>query len=89
LWQNRYVGIRELGKVYACGDKKLKWVINPAKEHCADCEMLDGKVYRASTWKSSGWAPRSRVLACGGFKCGCELRQTSDPITSGKAPIAF
>lgn len=89
LWQNRYVGVRELAKTYACGDRKLKWIVNPIKEHCRDCLMLDGKVYRASVWKDSGWAPRSRTLACGGFKCGCYFEETNEPITPGVPPQAF
>lgn len=86
MWVNRYINVRETAKVYACADQKLKWVWNPQKEHCADCQMLNGRVHRASVWKASGWEPRSRNLACGGYKCGCEFIVTDEPALPGRPP---
>jgi hypothetical protein len=86
MWVNRYQGVRYLAKIYACGDQKLMWVMNPVKEHCEDCLMLNGRIYRASLWKESGWEPRSRDLACRGYKCGCELVNTDLPATPGRPP---
>jgi hypothetical protein len=90
LWTNRYNNVRNIARIYACGDQKLKWVISMSvKVHCPDCLMLSGRVYRASVWKSTGWEPRSRDLACGGYKCGCELKPTDDPVTRGRPPRRF
>ena len=87
MWVNRYSNIKSIARMYACGDEKLKWVMSPlVREHCKDCLMLDGRVYRASVWKTLGWEPRSHDLACGGYKCGCEFQLTSDPITRGRPP---
>lgn len=86
MWVNRYEMLRNLGRMTACADAKLEWVWNPIKEHCSDCGMLNGRVYRASKWNTSGWVPRGRNLACGGFKCGCDLIPTDKPITPGPIP---
>jgi len=89
MWVNRFEGIRELAKIYACGDKKFEWVIGRTKEHCKDCLMLSGRVYRGSVWKASGWEPRSRDLECGGYKCLCRFVETSAPATPGVPPRKF
>lgn len=86
MWVNRYVGVRELAKLYACGDQKYRWDMGPTREHCHDCQMLSGRIYRASVWKASGWEPRSRDLACGGYKCLCTLTPTTLPATPGTPP---
>lgn len=86
MWCNRYEGVKSIARSMTCGDVKLKWVMNPLKEHCSSCLMLDGRVYRASIWKKYNIEPRSRDLACGGYKCGCRFIQTNDPITKGYPP---
>jgi len=86
MWVNRYSNIQNIARMMACGDEKLKWVMHPLKEHCPDCLMLDGRVYRASVWRTTGWEPKSRDLACGGYKCGCEFVITNEPITRGRPP---
>lgn len=86
MWVNRYINVRETAKTYACNDMKFEWVVNPLKESCEDCLMLNGRVHRGSVWKASGWAPRSRNLACGGYKCGCELVATDKPALPGRPP---
>lgn len=87
MWVNRYWAVYEMAKTFACGDKKLEWVMNPNKEHCSDCAIASGRVYRASIWKKYGWSPKSRDLACGGFKCGCRFRETDAPVTPGRPPF--
>lgn len=87
MWVNKYLGIRSLAKTFACADKMLEWVWNPIKEHCPDCLRLNGRVHRASVWRASGWWPRSIDLACGGFRCGCELMPTKKPGTPGRLPV--
>jgi hypothetical protein len=86
LWANRYVDIRNLAKLLACKDKKLKWVWHPEKEHCADCARMNGRVYRASVWKKYNIRPRMRALACKGYNCGCEFVITDEPVTRGRPP---
>lgn len=86
LWANRYNNIYNTAMSYACKDKKLLWVMNPQKEHCADCLRMNGRVYRASVWKKYNIAPRMRALACGGYNCGCSFEITSAPATPGRPP---
>ena len=84
MWANRYTDVMNQAKVMACGNKKLKWVMGPTKEHCFDCLNLAGKVKRASTWAASGWAPQSKALECQGYNCKCRLEVTDEPLTPGK-----
>lgn len=86
MWVNRYTAIRDLARTYACSDQKLKWVMGATKEHCSDCFRLDGRVYRASTWRSADLYPRKHSLACGGFRCACEFVPTDEPCTPGVPP---
>lgn len=86
MWINRYWSLFEMAKTHACGDRKLKWLWNPSKEHCSDCARVQGRVYRASTWRKYGWSPKSSNLACGGFRCGCIFIETDDPVTPGRPP---
>lgn len=54
----------------------LKWVWSPEKEHCKDCERLNGQVHRANAWKRSGWQPQDSKLECNGDNCGCEYKRS-------------
>lgn len=87
LWVNGYNRVRAKAQQLACGDQKLEWVWDPLKEHCISCEMLNGRVHRASIWASFNIAPQSRYLACRGYACGCEFRVTDKPATRGRPPI--
>ena len=89
MWVNRYTELRDLGKMLACGDRKAMWVLNPLKESCRDCIRLNGKVKRLSTWekaRAQGIYPKSPALACGGFRCGCTLSITDEPMSKGPLP---
>lgn len=86
LWINRVDEARNMAKQMACRDQKLKWVMNPLKEHCADCLHLNGRIYRASTWKKYDIHPQMRSLACHGYQCGCSFIPTDEPATRGKPP---
>lgn len=86
LWVNRYDEVFQLGRTLFCGDKKMKWRRDPAKDSCPDCVKFDGRVYRASVWAKNNVYPKSPDLACGGFRCGCNLEETDDPITKGRVP---
>jgi hypothetical protein len=86
LWVNRYVEVYELFKSFAAKDKKLKWIVNPQKEHCVDCLRLEGRIYRGSIWAKYEISPRSFNLNCSGLKCGCSFVATNDKVTPGRPP---
>lgn len=86
MWVNRYNDVKNQAKLSACGDKKLKWVRNPAKDSCTTCIKLSGKIKRASQWEESGWRPQSQRLKCGGWRCGCSLVPTDEPLSKGPLP---
>lgn len=87
MWVNNFGRISGIAMSLACQDKKLKWVWNPLKEHCSDCQRLNNRVYRASIWSKYNISPRMRRLACGGFKCGCRFEETQEPVTPGRPPM--
>ncbi len=86
MWTLRATDVQNQARTLACGDKKLKWIWDPVKEHCVDCENLNGKTKRASTWRQSGILPQSQELACKGFLCGCRLEPTNDSLSRGPLP---
>lgn len=86
MWAARYDQIRSMAMMYAGKDQKLKWTIGACREHCADCMTLQGRVYRASTWKKYDLYPKKRTLACRGFRCCCKFVPTKDPCTPGRPP---
>jgi len=89
MWVGRYTELRDLGQTMACGDRKAMWVLNPLKENCRDCIRLNGKVKRLSTWekaRAQGIYPKSPALACGGYRCGCTLLITDEPLSKGPLP---
>ncbi|MGB1285055.1 MAG: phage portal protein [Aggregatilineales bacterium] len=85
-WVARYDRVEIRGYIIASRDKKLMWKISPATESCKDCLMLDGRVYRASTWAKMNIEPASPRLDCFGLNCGCILIETDDPVTKGRPP---
>lgn len=89
LWGQRALDVYNTAKAMACGDKKLKWVMDPVKEHCDSCVKLNGKVKRASYWRDHGVLPQNPPnprLQCRGWKCGCSLNPTDDPVSRGPLP---
>lgn len=86
LWTNAYTRVKNVAQTLACGDLKLKWRMNPLKEHCNDCRRLDGRVYRASTWAKYDIYPRKWDLECRGLRCGCVFEETDEPCTPGFPP---
>lgn len=86
MWIARYTEARSQAMQMACADQKLEWVWSPLKEHCVDCERLNGRVYRASIWQKHNIHPRMSTLACRGYKCGCSFAVTDKPITRGRPP---
>ena len=91
LWIQRLRSVYDRAQSLACGDKKLEWVRH-AKDSCASCRALDGKVYRASIWAKYGLYPNCDKLECvqdaGGVPvCRCDLRPTTKPGSKGKVPL--
>lgn len=86
MWARRYEEVKSIASQMACGDLKKQWDWDPGKEHCEDCRKYNGRVHRNSVWHRWGIHPRSTVLACGGFRCGCELNPTDLPVTPGRPP---
>ncbi len=86
MWTLRYGAIVSQAMAMAGRDKKLKWVWSPEKEHCESCQVLNGRVYRASVWARYNLRPRSRDLQCRGYRCGCRFETTTDPVTPGRPP---
>lgn len=86
MWVNRYTSIRDLAITYGCSDQKQMWVMGYTKEHCPDCLRLDGRVYRASAWRSADLYPKKHSLNCGGYRCACQFVSTNEPCTPGYPP---
>jgi len=90
MWAGRFHAIQSIATVVVCPDGKSMWIYDPTKEHCTDCAKLHGRVYRNSVWDRYGIHPRSRLLACEGYKCGCKRIPTTEPVTPGRPPgIAY
>lgn len=88
-WVARYDQVVTVAKVMACADRPQEWVADLTKDNCPSCLKLNGKVKRASFWKSKGILPRqanANYLECGGWECGCQLLDTGKPISRGPLP---
>lgn len=69
------------------GDK-LEWIYSPEKDHCPQCEQLNGIVAFASEWDTLDVKPGgfdNWAITCKGYNCGCELR----PTEKRRSPKAF
>lgn len=86
MYVYRYESFKGWAMTMVGGDQKLRWKMNPIKEHCHTCLKLHGRVYRASVWRKADIYPRHRSLECGGWRCGCGFETTSDPVTRGRPP---
>lgn len=85
LWASRYESVKTKARLMAAGDKKKRWVYGDTK-HCPDCENLDGRVYRASTWDKYDIRPQSHNLNCIGVHCRCRMEDTDERCTPGRPP---
>ena len=86
VWINRYNEVYERAKAVSCPNIKEEWIYGDTIDHCADCSHVVGRVYRSSVWNAYGWFPRSRALACGGWRCDCRRVPTDKPVTPGRPP---
>ncbi len=85
MWVNRYGAVKAKAQLMAGADQKYRWTVGRT-EHCEDCAMYDGRIYRGSMWAKYGIQPRSWRLACKGRRCQCQFVKTSDPCTPGRPP---
>lgn len=81
LWVNKYNEVKELAKVTCGKEKRYRFNLGGAVDHCDTCAWLDGVVAFGDVWAGSGVMPQSRSLICGGYNCQCGLTETQDPIT--------
>lgn len=85
-WANRARDARGKALSMAQSDPKLMWRLGHTEKHCGTCTKLHGKVKRASYWNKIGVRPQNypnHLLECGGWKCGCSLDPTEEPLSKG------
>lgn len=87
MWAGRYELIKSKFLTIFAKNKKLMWKVGDT-EHCIDCLTMDGRVYRASTIDKYNIQPRSKELACGGYRCQCRwvIAPAGTPVTKGRPP---
>ena len=88
LWANQWnAAYNEAVRLITLqGGGNLVWVYSPEKEHCPECEALDGLVMRADEWDAIGVKPQNppnSSLTCGGWQCGCSLSSTDKRRSPG------
>jgi len=84
LWRDSASAAYPIGQISAPSrkDQRYEFVMGPTSDHCVDCTRLDGQVHTSSEWQAnSKYLPRSRDLACSGFRCLCTLEETDDAIS--------
>lgn len=89
LWVNRYNDVMNEAQVMACKDQKLRWDLGATEQHCRTCYALNGKVKRASFWKTLGVRPQNApnlLLECEGWRCDCSFNPTDEPLSRGAMP---
>lgn len=86
MWANRFRDVENQARQMAQNDPRLVWHLGATEEHCRDCNRLDGKVKRATTWQRYGVRPQSPQLECKGFNCLCVLESTELPLSKGPLP---
>jgi hypothetical protein len=79
LWVQSAAGAYSEGQVSGDGEIRLKWILDPQKENCEDCQRLNGQVHTAEEWERADIKPGDSQLACGGWRCGCVLMETDEP----------
>lgn len=91
LWVNQYGAIKTQMKSLACGNQKMIWTYGATEDHCDACSYYVGKVYRNSIWNKYleplALLPHGSGLACGGYRCDCELQPTDLPVNKGRPGI--
>ena len=78
MWGKSLQMFNDAGMYSANRNGMFLWRMNPLKENCKTCLRMNGQVHRLKTYKARGILPRAKVLACGGWLCGCELIRTTE-----------
>lgn len=67
-----------IGQIWNRLNPFMVFILGTAIDHCETCLRLHGQVHRSLDWRLSGLYPRSRRLACGGWRCDCRLVKDED-----------
>lgn len=92
MWALRYDDVVARAKLMACADQKTRWTINyhrVIKDNCPSCLKLEDKVKRNGYWYTAQVQPQNppnQKLKCGGWRCGCGLPETDEPLSRGPLP---
>lgn len=84
MWGNKWQAVYNQAVTYFGAKARLVWVLGPT-EHCETCLKLAGIVAWAKEWEAADIRPQSRRLACGGYRCQCQLL----PSTRRRSPKAL
>jgi len=76
LWVFTAAGLWSAGKIYGQAEQTAVWRLGNTEEHCTTCLALDGVVLTKQEWQQLRYRPQARNLACGGWRCDCELQDT-------------
>ena len=94
MWANRWSETYNTAKIRFGGKQRLQFTLGATEKHChtgdvpgkVGCADLDGIVLFADEWSQTGIVPNvadSPVLACGGWRCKCQLQPTDSRRTRG------
>lgn len=73
LWCNKSLDdIYYRGLMIGAPNKQATWKLGQTEQHCETCAANDGVTLTVRDWSARGM-PRSHELACGGWKCDCDL----------------
>jgi len=73
LWCNKSLDdIYYRGLTIGAPNQEATWKLGQTEQHCESCLANDGQTLPISAWSARGM-PRSHALACGGWKCDCDL----------------
>lgn len=92
LWVNKGLDrMYQLGNMYGKSNAMKKFVLGGTIDHCKTCSGANGQVHRARTWLKWGIYPKSDNCLCGGFKCECDLVDTTERAHGSLAnvPVAL
>lgn len=90
MWVNKTLNTLYFTALNAANpNQRWLWVVDPSKEHCVTCLRLNGQIHRMKDYVRRGLVPNSRRLACGGYKCGCDLKKTDIPARGNFRAVRF
>lgn len=78
LWGKSLQSFTDKGLGSAAANAMFVWRINPLKKNCPSCLKMNGQVHRFRTFEARNILPRSKLLDCGGWDCGCGIFRTTE-----------